>query len=95
MLCGRLAVAAGSDEVLHGACSTEQPRVKLRLLMAGASPEAMVPTVAAVVAPAHAARANSNVVRVRADEPSESIGNGHRASDIDAARALLCRPDTG
>ena len=77
------------------ACSTEQPRAEPSLPMAGALAAAIVPTVAAVVAPVHAVRANSNVARVRADEPSESIGNGHRASDIYAARALLCRPYTG
>ena len=75
--------------------SKEQPRSELSLLMAGALATAIVPTVAAVVAPVHAVRANSNVARVRADEPSESIGNGHRASDTDAARALLCRLYTG
>ena len=47
---------------------TESPRSKVRLPMAGALARGPVPTVAAVVAPLDAVRANGSVVREAAVE---------------------------
>ena len=78
MLSDRHVGAARGDEVLRRACSTEQARAELRLLMAGTSARAIGPALGAVAAPVHAVRAKTNVARVAAGGVSVSIGNGHR-----------------
>ena len=78
MLSDRRVDAARGDEVLRRACSTEQPRAELRLLMAGASARAIVPALGAAAAAVHAGRAKTNVARVAAGGASVSIGNGQR-----------------
>ena len=65
MLSDRRVAAARGDEVLRRACSTEQPRAELRLLMAGASAGAIAPALGAAAAAVHAGRAKTNVARER------------------------------
>ena len=57
-------------------------RAKLRLLMAGASARAMVPTLATAAARLHAVGANSSMVRVAAVVPQRAASRGLRAAGV-------------